>query len=479
MARIDGYGTTYIGASGTSLADLREDSEQLEQFAGRDFSSVSTEMAALLPAASAAGKLPPEVDFSLVARVAEDVAQLYVLPPTRHGLPAKLARVYQRSGMDTFLRACSERLVYQRTQVLAVDTTGQVDRIGLHAWSPHQVRVEFADPLGYDIRDAERVECLVPLAFDQGRSGIAGLEQITYGRRIYTRQEAWLETTTGERVRGLYPGGSSWHGLGRVPLVAVRWGEPVERAHWFPQVASDLLSLQITVISQLSQILRTCEIQIPGREVISGPGAKSALAEAPTGAWAVRLVDQPSNDATQPLVYQWVQGTPPIDLWISAIDKALEIWSRCNHVNPGVLVPSRVITGDGIAQERLDAERQVARQEQLWSDAEQALAELVGDTLRLDTAQSVTPSVGRVRTEYRYVEPRTNDLQAAQARAVQYAAGELSPAAHVAKRDSLTLAEAEAQVAENLESTKRLSQPTQGLDRIARARDVPADEDTQ
>uniref|UniRef100_A0A6M3KRN3 Uncharacterized protein n=1 Tax=viral metagenome TaxID=1070528 RepID=A0A6M3KRN3_9ZZZZ len=458
-----------ISGSGVSLKTLREHSEQLAQFAGRDFSSIATEMRVLLASAHAAGALPPEQYFALVSRVAEDVARLYILPPQRDGLPAKLARVYKRSGLNTFMREVSERLIYQRTQIVGVDPSGEVDRIKLHAWSPFQAAVYFDDPMEDDIGRAERVELLVPLSVEQSDFGLLNVE---YGKRVYTRTEAYVATTDGTRIRPIFGGGYS-HRFGRVPLVAIRWGAPADHAIWFPNVADDLRSLQITVISQISQMLRCCEMQIPGKEVLSGPGARDALGEEqPSGAWAMKVFEQRTNDSTQPLEYQWVQGSPPIDQWIAAIDKAIELWALCNHVNPGVLVPSKVITGDGVAQERLDHEEQRAKLEELFGVAEQQVAELAAEVLATDAAQSVVPKVGDLHLDYRYVEPKLNDLQAAQARAIKYASGEDAPEKHVARRDSITIKQAEKEVADNRERVRihmGLLATAQGVDKVSKA----------
>ena len=455
----------FEGSDTRDMLTERAESEQLEQFRVRDFSSMATELAEVF------GHSDPELrHFPLVSRVSKDLGCLYAVPPRRHfealsdAEAYKIEAVYKSAQFDSFMSTVARKSVVQQSQGVAVDVLNP-RRVRLMSFSPYEVVVESDDPLETDIRYVSRVTLRVPLKVtEEGYT-----RAVFFGRRIYTQTEAYTEVpkTGGEVERVPVYGNSIEHGFGRIPLVLVRL-EEAPKGWFLPRVPGDLLAMQIGLNLALSDTLYIASYQCFASQALIGPGAKQAIKQAKVSG-PNRIAAYDSDEGLQHVV---INPNPPLDKYLAVIDKSLRIWSANAYVSPESLLNSTGITGDAKAQERLDQEEERRRLESVFADAEQDIAELVAESLSR-SASIVPVPAPNVKIDYHYVQPRgRNSLQEAQAKAVEFRTGMDSLREYVARVAGLFLDEADALIVERLEQAKDMFEgmkdeaPVPGLDRI-------------
>jgi hypothetical protein len=445
---------------------FRENSRQLEEFRTKDFSSMESELNHVIVHGGAQERYIP-----LVWRVCRDLAVQYVKRPMRvftGGTQTRrnaLQDIYRRLKVDAFLLRMQQRLIAQNTQIVSFDFNGPGSE-RLMAWSPYEADVWFDDPLEEDIRRASRVELLVPIKRVSGT--------LHYGKRVYTQTEAWSEVQ-GQRVP-LF-GDSIAHGFGQVPLAEVRRGEAI-KGFYFPALAEDLLAVQIGLNIALSDIELICRTQCFGREALTGSGALVAAEQMQNGPDFMRIYPADAE-------YTYTETSPAVDKYTKAAQFMLDMVTSMNYV-PTDLARSTGITGAAKMMERHDLEEERERSEGMMADFEQDLADLMTMVLSRSRGSLMSFSDGvDVKMDYRYVQPRSNDLQKSQSREIDFAQGVDSVEEYVARTQGLSLDDAKSLVVERLESfvarrgvvgiadetTDGLDNnaPTAGLDRTARA----------
>lgn len=426
------------------LAEV-ENSEQLEEFRQRRFSSMEDEIRQVFEVDD-----PPLRFVPLVWRVCKDGAPQYVMDPRRAfgGTAAdigKLETIYRDSRMNAFLRLISERLVAQTVQIVAVEPLGPL-RVRRTAFSRYEAAVQFEHALDTDIRDAKRVELRVPIKTEVGPN----TSMVTYGKRVYTRDEAWTEAPGGDAAeRSPIFGDSVKHDFGYVPL-AVAALEPPQPGFWWPGVAEDLLALQIGVNIWFSDLLDIMMYQCWDREALIGEGAKAAVQQSMHGGpRSIRAFEGDGND----LRHVVTSPNPKAEKYLKAIETLIRVWSANAYVSDQSLLHSTGITGDAKAEERLDQETHRRRMENVMRDFERDLVRLVADVQNHRGSGSLLKlAPPQLETlDFHYVEPRNNTLQDAQAAGLNYALGRDSAIEDVMRRDGVGRKEAESRVFERLD----------------------------
>lgn len=456
--------------------EFREDSRQLDEFATRDFSSMTQELADVLTHGD------PEPRFlPIVWRVARDLAIQYVRQPTRTFTGGTVAQVrfvedlYSRWKFNAFMLKAQQRLVPQTSLIASIDLP-RFRRPVWRTWAPWESCAIFtSDPLETDVRFADRVELLVPIA-QLAETGVP-----IYGKRIYTQTEAWTQTETddgeiGNRV-ALFPQSEDpddfRHGFPHIPLVDVR-REDALKGWYYPPLALDLLATQIGVNIDLSDVTALCRFETFGREALTGPGALVAQEQMVAG--PDRLLYFP-DDAR----YSYTATDPKIKDYTDKIEKELMWAASVNYSSIEALTDSRSITGAAKKVERQDQVEERERQETMLRDFEQdmlGLLLMVLGSRDVLARQALRGADGmKVSVVYHYVEPVDNQLQSVQSRQLQYAVGEDSAEEREARVTGSTIDQATDVVAGRREREAARKEaagipvgaPTPGVNRIEAA----------
>ena len=440
---------------------IAEDSEQLEELRTGDFSTMADELKEVIEFDKPALRY-----FNLVGRVCKELAQMYVIEPSRRfdgvseAQAQLLASTYKRNRVSTFMQLVSEKLVAHNSQVIAIDPAGP-GRVRLNCFSPFEFQVKFSDPMQATgpLRDAERVHLRVPISSDS-----AG--QVMFGKRVYTKTEAWVEAPGGEKI-GLFNDDMS-NPFGFIPLVGIRREEP-SHGYWAPSLPYDILSTAVAVCTGLSDVLHIASRQCHGREIIIGNGARAAAKQMPVGVDYITAIE--SADVND-LEHKFIQGDPKIDKYLTVIERLVQIFATNRHISSESLLNSTGITGVAKELELHEVEIERRRVERIHADCEQDFCEMLVDVLR---ATDGNPAFGampypELSVDFRYAERPQNALQVAQSNELRFRQGLDSVEEFVARTEGISIDEARVLVGERLESVRSRVAPdeggTPGLDRI-------------
>lgn len=392
--------------------------------------------------------------LALVTYYTESKARQYIRSPLREfgGLSAaqltKLVETYRRARMDARLLEAQQRCWACNSVALTVHPGLTPLSASVSSWIPADVRV-YGDPTIDDIREADKVEVRTPVR----RDSMDGVDMIWYGVRVYTRDAAYLEID-GKRHYGLFePSGKN--PLGYPPLVAVRLASPQSGMFW-PHPPGDVLSVQIGTIIAGSDMELIVRMKVSPREVVTGSGANKAVSMVEGGPNSIMGLSGGN------LTYTATSLDPRIDRYIEAIEWTQRQWAIMRHLNPeGGPWSSTGITGAAKEVER-DAEVQDQyRQEQVWREAERDLAEVVADVSRLGPSVLSIPRPD-IEVDFRYIEPRQNDLQWAQSATLLCALGLESSSRLYAERERVSMEQARERTAENLDEWAQLLESWRG-----------------
>ena len=440
---------------------ISEDSEQLEQFRTGDFSSMSDELKEVIEFDKPALRY-----VNLVGRVCRELGGLYTRDPSlrwsnlTESQSEAMDSLYRRSRVDRFMATVSEKLVAHNSQIIAIDPAGP-GRVSLYCFSPYEFEVKFSDPLAAtgSIRGADRVELRVPIATDRGH--------VMFGKRVYTKTEAWTEAPGGGR-RGIFSEDFS-HPFGSIPLVGIR-REYAAHGYWAPSLPYDLLSVAIAVMVSLSDILHIASRQCHGREYIIGNGARAAAKTMPMGVDYITAIE--SADAND-LEHKFVQGDPKIDKYLAAVERVVQIFATNRNVSSESLLNSTGITGVAKELELHDREVERRRVERIHADAESDFAALAWEVLANageSPALAGIPSPD-LRIDFRYVQRPQNSLQEAQANEIRFRQGLDSVEEFVARTEGVSADEARKLIDRRMQSvTERIGvvgDGGAGIDKIA------------
>jgi hypothetical protein len=458
--------TVHYWPSQTSFDDasFRADSEQLEQFRTRDFSSMEGEIAELFQIKA---NRPAVRAVPLVYRVTRDIASLYVRPPSRDwsGVPVpvrtRLDDILNRSDANTFLRTASRQYIGQNTVIVTADQVSPRE-VSLRSWLPYQARVMFADPMEEDIQKAERLELLVPLSRDD-------IGTITWGLRIYTQTHAFTADLDGDMLDG---GGiyneEGLNPLGYIPAVAAR-RESAVLGRWFPPVPDDLRQVQIGTVVVLSTVEDVLRKQGFTRTLLTGEAAKIATDQMQYGAGLVEAYPGDDLGVTQ------ITPAPPTDKTLAALETTLRMYGASTYVNLQTLLSTGSgITGDAKAMEVLRETEHRRELELDFQALERDLARLILDTVALSGAARVDASSLDVSIDYHYVEPKKNELQQMQAAQAAFSLGMDTPIDAVARSEGIPREKAKVKVMARLAEMIEIGRASPGGMTEDAAPDLPS-----
>jgi hypothetical protein len=405
--------------------------------------------------------------LALVPYYAKAKARPYVRPPLREFTTgsalqsAKLQDTYRASKIDTSLLSATQMAWALNSVVLSFDPPSSPTKIRTRRHIPADVLVH-GDPALDDIRGADTVEIRWPISSEQGSSTVF----VHYGRAVYTREHAYIENASGDKV-GIYQDDLR-HPLGYIPLVAGRLTE-AEDGLFFPAPPGDVLSLQIGMILAATDMETIVRMKASPREFLLGGGAETKAERISASPFGVNGL------SGSELAYAAESLDPRIDRYREALEFTFNNWAMMRQLNPDGLWASRGITGAAKEVEQAEILEDLARQEQLWRELEQDLVEVVSDVSRLGpSALSVRDP--RVEVAYRYFEARQNDLQEAQSLALFSALGAESTARWMAMRHNIPVEAAQERMMANLAERQQVLEtwrppadiePPPGLDAIA------------
>ena len=432
--------STFPQAEAFDWQEFREDSRQLDEFRGRDFSSMAEEVRSVLSHATGV-----ELRFlPVVWRLCRDMAVQYVRKPSRRFVGGRVAQVtllediYRRIKSDAWFLLMQQRLCSQNSLIASIDLPRFRSPV-FRTWAPWESCVEFDDPLEEDISRAREVRLLVPIGVDGGT--------VIYGERVYTQTEAWTEShdedgEVADKV-ALFPQSADpkdfTHNFDGIPLRSIRREQSL-KGIWYPPLPLEMLAEQIGLNIDLTDVGMLCRFETYGRESLTGPGALVA---------ADQMVDGPDRMRVYPADadYSYTATDPKIGAYMEKIERGLKWLGSFNYSSVDALTDSRGITGAAKRVDRQDQVEERERAETMLRDFEQDVLDLLVEVLNAspDSLVNIDPSI-RVAVDFHYVEPVDNALQSVQARQVQYQAGEDSPAEFEARRNGRTLEDAQALV---------------------------------
>tara|TARA_Y100001963_G_scaffold16099_1_gene19958 strand:+ start:508 stop:1887 length:1380 start_codon:yes stop_codon:yes gene_type:complete len=437
---------------------FRDDSLQVEELRLGDFSSMINELSQLIKSNDNISLRP----VPIVSGVTEDLARLYVKRPTRTfrgiGGPAgrALAEIYKRSKIDRALLEIHQKLVAQNSVIVEVlPSTG--GRVHVASYCPFEFEVERGNLTNAEISDATRVTLRVPLQ----QSG----DSVYFGRRVYTRELAYTELPSGDRIPVF--GDDIAHNLGRLPLVGIRATDG-RKGWWAPPINEALLQIAIGTTIAVSDIEHICRNQCHGRQVLTGAGARSAARSMRSGPRELWIFE---SDGDGNLDFDIKHTKPEVEKYLKAIEGMLEMFERFSHLTPGSLSKSSGITGAAKDRERVSVLEESERTRTLFEDFEQDLAELIAAVGPSVLAAGTVPEVD---VRYHLVQAPDNTLQGAQARAIDFAQGIDSAVEYVSRAEGIQAKDAQERVVRRLEmfkdwAEKTQAQDIQGMDKTARA----------
>tara|TARA_Y100001963_G_scaffold109076_1_gene150750 strand:- start:103 stop:1323 length:1221 start_codon:yes stop_codon:yes gene_type:complete len=376
---------------------------------------------------------------------------------------AAMDTIYRKNRINGFMSSVAEKLVAHNAQVIAIDPAGP-GAVRCYAFSPFEFDVQFNDPLkaAGSIQDADRVELRVPVAEENGH--------VMFGKRVYTKTEAWTETPGGQR-KGIFSEDMT-HPFGKIPLVGIR-REEAAHGYWSPSLPYDLLSVAIAVMVSLSDILHIASRQCHGREYIIGNGARAAAKTMPMGVDYITAIE--SADAND-LEHKFVQGDPKIDKYLKAVERVVQIFATNRNVSSESLLNSTGITGVAKELELHDREVERRRVERIHEDAESDLSALIWEVMRSTGSNPVlsTMSEPDLRVDFRYVQRPQNNLQEAQANEIRFRQGLDSVEEFVSRTEGLSSEDARSLIDARLKSTSdrlaAVGDGGHGLNKIASVR---------
>lgn len=439
-------GKTYRAWQGsvatTNMTKFRKDSRELERYRRRDFGGIRAHLEALIAESATLQTFP----LPLVHRVTRDLARHYVRRPTRAWAKGqKEADAWYRTlGIDRIMLDAHQRLLAHQSQVLTVLPGKRGPSV--RAWNPYETHVTLASPMDQDLRDAREVRLQVPVAMKDGKA--------IEGYWVLTATEAYEEWPDGTKV-GLWdyrnPSDLS-HPLGYVPVVGLRVHEGMD-GQWFPSVAEDMLAIQVGLVVALSDVIHTAGVSSVGQPVLTGPGAAAIARDmdwSPTKPWV--LDTNRSGGSASEIRLDVVVSDPPLEKYISAIEKTLVLFASMNYLDLSVAGLPSIVTGAAVREIRQGQTDELSRWSSLLEDAEVSLASLIGDVSRADPMRIVgMPQTTLASVGYHLAGgPQTlQDIQAVEAAAKL---GLDSAEEAVARMDGVPLADAKTLV------TRRLAQ---------------------
>ena len=437
------------------------DSARIEQFRQCDFATaMDGELGKVI-------KGPDNIHLRylpLINRVCNDKARHYVKRPTRtfegvsEAQQQKLADLYKASGVNQFLLEAHQKAVGQNSVLLTAEPTNNPRKLRLNSWIPDEVDIESKDLLEYDARYMDKLTLRVPVHKDGWT--------VHYGRRIYTKDQAYTEYQ-GKKY-GVFNDDLT-NPLGYIPAVCVKL-VTAPKGWFLPRLPLDLLSIQTGLIIGVSDVENIVRLKTPGREVVTGDNAKfeaSRMSASPHGIFAI------NGDVS----YQSVGVDPRVDRYLQSIETTLKLFANFRYIVPDGMWTTNSLTGAAKMVERADMLEDRIRSEQTWQAAEQDLLELITDVAAIGPS-ALNLADPSVKVDYHYIEPQTNDLQAAQGSALRFALGLDSAVELVASKEGVNKADAQQIITDRLERYKEIIQTWQkddgtmqappGLDAIAR-----------
>jgi hypothetical protein len=443
----------------------RSRSRQLEEFRRGDWSTMATELANVI-----SNDAPIQLrHVPVVPGVCDVMATMYVRRPDREFSGKQLATLeaeslWRRAGAERALRRAEHALTAQQSQYILVDPLPG-GGVRLTVLDPYEVEVSLgADPLATSLDEAESVAVRVPIYADGC--------QVQYGRRTYERQDdgSWrveashATASTGgpRRASSAVYRDEAGEALAsmpfdRLPIVSIRAIDP-PRGLWVPDISEDLRSIQIGTTIALSDIENICRAQCYGDRVLYGPGATVAARTMEHGPNNLMVFDSGGESG---LSYQLVNSNPAVQKYIDALERTLTLFERFRHLPAGTV--SQGITGDAKAVDREELEMVRERRRALWEEAETDLAQTIAMVAGVDGWDTLS-----VRVEHRPLAPRRNDLQVAQATALNAALGLVDPVKLRAEADGISREEAAERAERDIAYTlDRLRNGAPGVDSIA------------
>lgn len=414
------------------LDAVRDNSRQLYELVAGYFASIKTARDEEF-----ANSKPPLRYYDLAARVGADLSP-YPLPARRvfvaHRRSAgtsaalrKLEELYADMRMDAWFRQWAPMASVQRSMLGAV--TPASGRIGMRveAYFPWQFVVEFDDACEEDIRRARRVTLLVPVEHEpMTRDG-----RVVYGRRVYTQSEAWVEDLGGVEIGPVFE--TRRHDFGRIPLSAIRLAPPIRPGLWMPNVDTSVLSM----VEKLC--LNDGDVEMTDRHAIGQTWATGA--DAPSLAAEMAQTPDGVNIAMGEVKFERLEVDPPTTKRMTNIERSIAVALALRNANVSPFVHSNALTGAAKEWDRVDQQLARAQTEALWAQFETDLAQDVAAVWNRSPGMR-SPALDErvsVSVDYAHPKPRENSLQAAQARAIDYAHGLSTPIETIAEAENVPL----------------------------------------
>lgn len=409
------------------LAEHREKSWQLERWRVGDFQ----DMPALVkkhitdPALTANDgirlRYPP-----VIMRQSKDGSQQYVLAPERtFSLPgggkpsdvqaAAYAKLYRDLGVDQFLRQAQEKSYSQNHALIClIPDRKRPGRGRLMSFLSYEVEgMSVPDPTEPDLWCADSVTLSVPWATVDNRCHM--------GRLTLTDTSAVLSGPDNE-TRNVYGLDSPEHAFSGCPVVGVRLSEPSHRGYWLPALAEDLWALQVMMVVATSDIEDMIRETAAGLSVLAGQNAATIGTSITKGTGRVLIVGGDINNGSATAASFTHHATSPaVGDYQDVIARQLAIAATYRYSSPDALSGD---SADAKEVEKDDQRCELIRQEGIWREVETRLARLVVEWANQNGP--LTLPVPEVAVSYRYVEPRRNSLQDAQAKALTYSLGHRS-----------------------------------------------------
>ncbi|MCB9507979.1 MAG: hypothetical protein H6697_09970 [Myxococcales bacterium] len=369
---------------------------------------------------------------ALVRRFALDAAPQYVMPVDRTfaGLDdvetATVRKLYDELGVDAFMQRLQARIAPQNSAIVALIPDLRDRRRGkLVSFLPYEYsRIHLGDAAEGDLRRAELVEVEYPFTeplTEEERIRRGQEERVWIARLVLTPRLAFIEAPRSGKRYGIYTE-SQTHPFGRIPVLGIRLEDSPERGTWPPPVAGDVYSGQISVSVSGSDAEHQMRELSPGLQVLSGPGAAKLAKRVKKGPNNLLIIDASVNAGDGGPEFDYHQTNPDTERYQGVVDKGLSRLGTYRYQSPEGL---RGDSGDAKEVERDEQNVERLRQERPWRVVEQQMYDLIADWHNITASRKLPAAV--VTVAYHYPEPRRNDLQTRQARAIDYATGRRNP----------------------------------------------------
>jgi len=387
-----------------------------------------------------------------ILNLARQVATLYLRGPAREfynengalsdELQKRITSIYSAIGADKVLRSSHEQLVTLGNSTIWVWPVPKAQGVRLITPPPHHQTVVMADPVSTDVRDVLEWRLKMIVGLDETMS------MAHYAvAKITTTEAIWEKGPRSMEGKGIWAEDGS-NPFGVIPVCVLRDADPAPGEWWSPANES-LLDAQRALCMDFTDCSHVARMQSYGQAVLSGTNRQFAESVDLGPDTVIGLPDERMK-------FEYVNANPPLNEYLNSTEQFARTVAAMNGMNPTTLV-NKVTGVTAIAKQQETADRETGRQRHItqFKQTEDRLYKLIALVRNTLAGQEIYPEA-KVNVEYRDpAPPIVDELHHSQSIRMALDDGRTTAAMELAKREGISLAEAQIKVRINLAETAK------------------------